>query len=101
MQKNMKTSVHHAKLGKPPCLADIPELIKAMIQASCGSTLACQPYSLMYICTNHADRDGREREGVADDAAYGRGRPAIEAVSIFHFAQRWGSKGTVRGHKVS
>jgi len=33
MQKNMKTSVHHAKLGKPPWIADIMELTKAMIQA--------------------------------------------------------------------
>ena len=45
MQKNMKTSVHQAKLGKPPRMADIIELMKAMIQASCGSPLACQPYS--------------------------------------------------------
>jgi hypothetical protein len=40
MQKNMKTSVHHAKLGKPPWIADIMELTKAMIQASCYTTLA-------------------------------------------------------------
>lgn len=35
MQKNMKTRVHHAKLGKPPWMADIMELMKAMTQASC------------------------------------------------------------------
>ena len=35
MQKNMKTSVHQAKLGKPPWMADIMELTKAMTQASC------------------------------------------------------------------
>jgi hypothetical protein len=45
MQKNMKTSVHQAKLGKPPRMADIIELIKAMIQASCHSPLARQPCS--------------------------------------------------------
>jgi hypothetical protein len=35
MQKNMKTSDHHAKLGKPPWMADIMELTNAMIHASC------------------------------------------------------------------
>ena len=34
MQKNMKTSVHQAKFGKPPRMADIMELTKAMIHAS-------------------------------------------------------------------
>jgi hypothetical protein len=101
MQKNMKTSVHQAKLGKPPWMADIIELMKAIIQASCRSPLVCQPYRLMCRCTNNADRDGRKREGIAHDAADRKLRPPVIAVSVFHFAQRWGSKGAVRGHRVS
>ena len=42
MQKNMKTSVHQAKLGKPPRRADIMLETKAMIQASCHS-VSTQP----------------------------------------------------------
>lgn len=34
MQKNMKTRVHQAKLGKPPRMADIIEEMKAIIHAS-------------------------------------------------------------------
>lgn len=34
MLKNMNTRVHHAKLGKPPWMADMMLATKAMIQAS-------------------------------------------------------------------
>jgi hypothetical protein len=34
MQNSINTSVHHAKLGKPPRMADIMLLTKAMIHAS-------------------------------------------------------------------
>lgn len=45
MQKNMKTSVHHAKLGKSPRMADTMEATKAMIQASCASCHVSQGVS--------------------------------------------------------
>lgn len=81
MQKNMKTSVHHAKLGKPPRMADIMLATKAMIQASCHG-LAGSLSRTQHLGTHNADGDGGQRKGVADDAANAEGRGALAAVAV-------------------
>lgn len=48
--------------------------------------------------TDNGNGDGGQRKGIADDAADAEGRPLAVAVSVFHFAQRRGALGAVRGH---
>jgi hypothetical protein len=106
----MKTNVHHAKLGKPPRIADIMLLTKAMIQASCAQasqqkTLIALRHSTsrglaqVLMGTDKADGDGGQRKGVANDAPKGERRPPVVSVAVFHFAKRWGAQRAVRGHK--
>lgn len=98
MQKNMNTSVHHAKLGKPPRMADIMELTKAIIHASYARLAVSLTERPSTGSTHDADGDGGQRKGIADDAADAEGRPLAVAVSVFHFAQRRSAQGAVRGH---
>lgn len=97
MQNSMNTSVHQAKLGNPPWMADIIEDTKAMIQASCN---ACQCWASGAVkSTHYAYRDGGQREGVTDDTADGKGRSSAMTVAVFHFVKRWRAQRAVRGHK--
>lgn len=77
------------------------ELMNAIIQASCHA-LALS-LTMPHAETHDAYRDGRERKWVADDAPEAKFRTACmaAAVAVFHFLQRWGAQGTVRGHMVS
>lgn len=50
--------------------------------------------------TDDAYRHRREGERVSDDAAGAEGGAAATSVSVFHFAQRRGAKGAVRGHRA-
>ena len=80
MQKNMKTRVHHAKLGKPPWMADIMLETKAMTQASCGGQYGAR--WLLVSSTHDADGDGGQGERVANDAANAEGRGALAGVAV-------------------
>ena len=87
MQKNMKTRVHQAKVGKPPWMAEMMELTKAMIHASCHARLASALRGARWAETHNAYRDGGQGERVANDAADGEGLASTAvAVAVFHFA---------------
>lgn len=85
MQKNMNTRVHHAKLGKPPRMADIMLATKAMTQASwrAVSTGHSRVFGRSKQARTHdADGDGGQGEGVANDASNAEGRGALAGVAV-------------------
>jgi len=87
MQKNMKTRVHHAKLGKPPWIADIMELTKAMIHASCSHNVSQQrTCRTTPVPTHNTNRYRGQRKGISDDAAQAEARRSLAVASVFHFA---------------
>jgi hypothetical protein len=75
------------------------ELTKAIIQASCCRVSIAFGLTLPFKTrnTDNGDGNGRQRKGIANDAADAEGRSLT--VAVLHFAQRRSTQVAVRGHQ--